>query len=64
VALGARKTYFDESHAAEIKHTVITSEKTIGRIKRYVQLTTVIAAKQRANAQAMPRVSAKVSVGR
>src|SRR5581483_7358671 len=33
-----------------IKQTVITIEKAIGRMKRYLQLTTVIAAKQSANA--------------
>src|SRR6266852_5486769 len=53
-----------ESHAAAIKHTVITIEKTIGRMKRYLQLTTVMAAKQTANAHAVPRMSAKVSAGR
>jgi hypothetical protein len=53
-----------ESHAAAIKHAVITIEKTIGRIKRYVQLTSVMAAKQTANAHAVPRMSAKVSAGR
>jgi hypothetical protein len=54
----------DESHAAEIKHIVITIEKTMGKGNRYLQLTTVIAAKQRANAHAVPRISAKVSAGR
>src|SRR5580700_6950060 len=53
-----------ESHAAAIKHAVIISEKTIGRIKRYRQLTTVMAAKQTANAHAVPRMSAKVSARR
>ncbi len=53
-----------ESHAAAIKHTVITIEKTIGRIKRYLQLTTVMAAKQTANPHAVPRMSAKVCAGR
>jgi hypothetical protein len=53
-----------ESHAAAIKHTVIRKEKTIGRIKRYLQLRTVMAATQRANAQAVPRIRAKVSAGR
>ncbi len=53
-----------ESHAAKIKHTVIATEKTIGRIKRYLQLTTVMAAKQTANAHAVPRMSAKVCAGR
>jgi hypothetical protein len=53
-----------DSQAAAIKHTVITIEKTIGRIKRYLQLTTVMAAKQAANAHAVPRMSAKVSAGR
>src|SRR4029077_20192544 len=52
------------SHAAAIKHTVIAIEKTIGRIKRYLQLTTVMAAKQTANVQTVPRISAKVSAGR
>jgi hypothetical protein len=52
-----------ESHAAAVKHTVITIEKTMGRIKRYLQLTTVMAAKQTANAHAVPRMSAKVSAG-
>jgi hypothetical protein len=61
---GGWKTYFDESHAAAIRHTVITTEKTIGRTKRYLQLTTVMAAKQRAKAHPMPRMSAKVSAGR
>jgi len=55
---------FAESHAAAVKHTVITIEKTIGSIKRYLQLTTVIAAKQRAKAHAMTRMTAKVSAGR
>jgi hypothetical protein len=36
----------------------------MGRMKRYLQLTTVIAAKQRANAYAVPRMSAKVAGGR
>ena len=56
--------YFDESQAAEAKHTVITAAKAMGRINKYLQLTTVSAAKQRANAQPMPRVSDKVSAGR
>jgi len=55
---------FAESPAAKVKHTVIMIEKTMGRMKRYVQLTTVIAAKQRANAHAVPRMSAKVAAGR
>ena len=52
---------FAESNAAAVKHTVITIEKTIGRIKRYLQLTTVMAAKQRARAHAVTRMTAKVS---
>lgn len=36
----------------------------MGTIKRYVQLTTVIAAKQSANAQVMPRMRDKTSAGR
>src|SRR5262249_38386358 len=53
-----------DSHAATAKQTVITTDKTIGRINKYLQLTTVIAAKQRANAQAVPRTSASVGAGR
>jgi hypothetical protein len=34
---------FAERHAAAVKHTVITIEKTIGRKKRYLRLTTVMA---------------------
>jgi hypothetical protein len=55
---------FAESHAAAVKHTVITIEKTIGRIKRYLQLTTVMAAKQRARAHTVTRMTAKVSAER
>ena len=55
---------FAESHAAAVKHTVITIEKTMGRIKRYLQLTTLMTAKQRANAHAVPRMSAKFADGR
>jgi hypothetical protein len=50
------ETCFAESHAAAVKQAVITIEKRMGRIKRYLQLTTVIAAKQRANAHAVPRI--------
>jgi len=53
-----------ESHAAVIKHDVIAMEKTIGRIKRYLQLTNVMAAKQAANVHAVLRTSAKVCGGR
>jgi hypothetical protein len=38
---------FAESHAAAIKHSVATVEKAMGRMKRYLQLTTVKAAEQR-----------------
>jgi len=38
-----------ESHAA-VRHTVITIEKAMGTIKRYLQLTIAMAAKQRARA--------------
>jgi hypothetical protein len=61
---GGVETFFAESHAAAVKHNVTTIEKAIGRIKRYFQLTTVMAAKQRANAHAVPRISAKVAAGR
>jgi hypothetical protein len=53
-----------ESHAAAVKHNVIMIEKAMGRIKRYLQLTTVMAAKQKANAHAVPRMSVKVDTGR
>ena len=36
----------------------------MGMIKKYFQLKTVMAAKQRANAHAVPRMSAKDSGGR
>src|SRR5437879_10308896 len=58
------QTGFAESHAAAVKHTVITIEKTMWRIKRYLQLTTVMAAKQRARAHTVTRMTAKVSTGR
>ena len=58
------ETCFAESHAAAVKHNVITIEKAMGMIKRYLQLTTVMAAKQRANAHAVPRMGAKVAAGR
>ena len=61
---GGAETCFAESHAAAAKHNVITAEKATGRMKRYLQLTTVMAAKQRANAQAVPRMSAKVAGAR
>ena len=55
---------FAESHAAPVKHNVITIEKAMGRINRYLQLTTVMAAKQRAKAHNVTRMTAKVSAGR
>src|SRR5579863_1035204 len=61
---GGMETCFPESHAAATKHTVITIEKTMGRIKRYLQLTTVMAAKQRASAHTVTRMDAKVATGR
>ena len=59
-----RQLVFAESHAAAVKHTVITIEKTIGTIKRYLQLTIVMAAKERARAHTVARMTAKVSAGR
>ena len=47
---GGTETCLAESHAAAVKHTVIAIEKAMGMIKRYLQLTTVMAAKERANA--------------
>src|SRR4029077_7966339 len=55
---------FAESHAAAVKHNVVTIEKTMGITKKYFQLKTEIAAKQRANVQAVPRMRAKDSGGR
>ena len=55
------ETCFAESHAAAVKLNVITIEKAIGRIKRYFQLTTVIAAKQMANDHVILRIRARVS---
>jgi hypothetical protein len=60
---GAIVTCFAESHAATVKQIVITIEKAMGKMKRYLQLTTVIAAKQRANAHAVPRMSVKLAAG-
>ena len=57
------ETGFAESQAAAVKHNVIAIEKAMGRMKRYLQLTTVMAAKQRANDHAVPRMSAKVAGG-
>jgi len=56
--------FFAASHAATIKHTVVTIEKTMGTTKKYFQLKTVMAAKQRANAHAVPRMRVKDSGGR
>src|SRR4030095_7072553 len=53
-----------DSHAATVKHTVIRVENTIGRIKRYVQVTTVMAAKHSASAHTVVRMTARVSAGR
>jgi hypothetical protein len=58
------ETCFAESHAAAVKHNVIAIERAMGSIKRYLQLTTVMAAKQSANAHAVPRMSANVAAGR
>jgi len=55
---------FVESHAAAVKVNVIRIEKTMGIIKKYFQSRTVIAAKQRANVHAVPRIFAKDSGGR
>jgi len=58
------ETCLAESHAAAVKHNVIRIEKAMGMIKRYLQLTTVMTAKQTANAHAVPRMSARVAGGR
>jgi len=53
-----------ERHVAEIKHTVITLEKAMGIVKKYIQLKTVTAAKQTDKAHALLRTSRRVSAGR
>ena len=58
------ETCFVESHAAAVKHNVVAIEKTMGITKKYFQLKNVMAAKQRANAHTVPRMSAKDSGGR
>ena len=58
------ETCLAESHAATVKHNVIRIEKAMGRIKRYFQLTTVMAAKQMANAHAVPLMCANITAGR
>jgi len=55
---------FAESHAAAIKHTVFTIEKTIGRINEVSPAHNRDGGKQTAKAHAVPRMSAKVSAGR
>lgn len=55
---------FGESHAAAIKHTIITVEKTIGAMKKCRQLNTITAPKQSASPHAVGRMRAKVSAGR
>ena len=50
-----------DSHAAANKHSVITIEKTIGAMKKYLQLKIVTATKLAASAHAVPRMRAKVS---
>ena len=55
---------FPESHASAIKHAVITIEKTIGPMKKYLQVKTVSTAKQMARPQLVPCTTAKVSGSR
>ena len=55
---------FADRHAAIIKHTVITLEKAMGIVKKYIQLKTVTAAKQTDKAHALLRTSRRVSAGR
>jgi len=61
---GDAETCFPESHAAAVKHKVIAIDNTMGITKKYLKFKTVMAAKQRANAHAVPRMSAKDSGGR
>src|SRR5579864_225050 len=55
---------FAERHAAATKQTVIRVKKTIGKMKKYLQLKIVTATKQRASAHAVGRMSPKVSAER
>jgi hypothetical protein len=48
-------------YAAATKHTVIRVKKTIGKMKKYLQLKIVTATKQRASAHAVGRMRPKVS---
>jgi hypothetical protein len=61
---GGLEACFPESHAAAVKHNVVTNEQTMGIIKKYLQLKTVMAAKQRAKVHPVPRMSANDSGGR
>jgi hypothetical protein len=56
--------YFVESHAAPVRQSVIKIENTMGKMKRYLQLRNVMTAKQSANAQAAPRMCARLVAGR
>jgi len=47
------ETCLVESHAAAVKHNVITIEKAMGMIKRYLQLTIVMEPNDRAKAQSL-----------
>jgi hypothetical protein len=51
------------SDAAAIKQAAIKTEETIGAIKKYLQLKTIIATKQMASAHASPRMRASISGG-
>jgi len=55
---------FPESHAAAIKHAVITIEKTIGPMKSYLQVKTVSTAEQMARPHLVPCTTAQVSGSR
>src|SRR5436853_6500640 len=57
------ETCLAESHAAAVKHNVITIEKTMGMVKAYLQLKAVTATKQMASAHAMLRTRARVPAG-
>jgi hypothetical protein len=53
-----------ERNAPINKHTVITLEKAMGIVKKYIQLKRVTAAKQTVKAHALLRISRRVSAGR
>ena len=55
---------FADNHAAAVKQTVIAIGNATVMMKRFLQLTTAMAAKATANAHAVLRISASAATGR